>query len=141
MSAGRGVQHSEFNHAQGPDHALPADLDRAQRHRHRASYEQKTFAERRSAASCAWSPRPIRREGSVKIHADARLYAGLFDGAESADAATGQRPQGLRAPGARRARGQRPAAQGRRRRQAAGRDPLQLRNGKDAEVLVFDLES
>ena len=36
MSAGRGVQHSEFNQLEGEACALPADLDQAGRRRHRA---------------------------------------------------------------------------------------------------------
>ncbi len=41
------------------DHALPADLDRAQRARHRArATSRRSSATPRSAASCAWWPRP-----------------------------------------------------------------------------------
>jgi redox-sensitive bicupin YhaK (pirin superfamily) len=36
MSAGRGVHAQRVQPRQGPDHALPADLDRAERDRHRA---------------------------------------------------------------------------------------------------------
>ena len=59
MSAGRGVQHSEFNHAHGPDDALPADLDRARTcAASRRATSRSTSTTRPSAAGCAWSPRP-----------------------------------------------------------------------------------
>jgi hypothetical protein len=78
----------------GPDHALPADLDRAERHRHRAGYEQKTLRRPEKRGKLRLVASPDGAEGSVKINADARLYAGLFDGAESADAATGSGRKG-----------------------------------------------
>ena len=40
-----------------------------------------------SAAACALVASPDGRDGSVTIHADASLYAGLFDGAERAELA------------------------------------------------------
>ncbi len=73
---------------QGPDHAFPADLDRAQRARHRAELRAEDLRRRpKSAASCGWWLRPTAPQGSVTIHADAPVYAGLFDGAERAELA------------------------------------------------------
>ena len=70
----------------GADHAFPADLDPAERDGHRArATSRRRSATPRSAASCAWWPRPMAAEGSVTIHADARIYAGLFDGDEAAE--------------------------------------------------------
>lgn len=90
MSAGNGVQHSEFNHAPGtvthflqiwiaPD--VPGGLP---------SYEQKTFADSERAGRLRLLASPDGAEGSVTIHADARLYAGLFDAGQSAQLALGQ---------------------------------------------------
>jgi redox-sensitive bicupin YhaK (pirin superfamily) len=45
------------------------------------SYEQKTFAAAKSAGRLRLVASPDGAEGSVTIHADASLYAGLFDGA------------------------------------------------------------
>ncbi|MBH1958055.1 MAG: pirin family protein [Burkholderiales bacterium] len=84
MSAGSGVQHSEFNHAEGQTtHFLqiwiePSVTGIA------PGYEQKTFAEAEKRGTLRLVASPDAAQGSVLIHADARLYAGLFDGAESA---------------------------------------------------------
>ena len=85
MSAGSGVRHSEFNHEKAGDDALPADLDRARRARHRAGYEQKHFGAEEKRGRLRLVASPDGAEGSVTIHQDARVYAGLFDGAERAE--------------------------------------------------------
>jgi redox-sensitive bicupin YhaK (pirin superfamily) len=80
MSAGTGVMHSEFNHA--PDQAthflqiwiLPSRRGIA------PGYEQKHFDAAAKRGRLALVASPDGREGSVTIHADASLHAGLFDG-------------------------------------------------------------
>ncbi len=87
MSAGSGVRHSEFNHAEGEQtHFLQiwiepnvTGID--------PGYEQKTVPESAKRGQLALVAAPEAAEYTVKIHADARLYAGLFDGAESAQLA------------------------------------------------------
>ena len=84
MSAGRGVQHSEFNHApNATTHFLQIWIEPNLRGIE-AGYEQKHF----DAASKQGQLRLIAssegRDGSVTIHADAAIYAGLFDGAQHA---------------------------------------------------------
>jgi redox-sensitive bicupin YhaK (pirin superfamily) len=84
MSAGTGVQHSEFNHAPSdithflqiwiePDHAGVTP-----------SYEQKTFSDAEKRGQLRLVASPDGAQGSVTIHASARLYAGLFDADEAA---------------------------------------------------------
>jgi hypothetical protein len=85
MSAGVGVMHSEFNHAPGEvTHLLqiwiePNVLGIP------ASYEQKSIPAAEKRGCLRLLAAPEAPEGAVKIHADARLYAGLFDGEERAD--------------------------------------------------------
>lgn len=79
MSAGTGVQHSEFNHAPNDTtHLLQIWIEPnvlgAQ-----PSYEQKTFAEHEKQGQLRLVASPDGLDGAVTIHADARLYAGLFD--------------------------------------------------------------
>eukprot|EP01036_Dinobryon_divergens_P006117 gene6117-8114_t len=84
MSAGSGVQHSEFNHAAGQTtHFLQIWIEPNVRGIP-PSYEQKTFAEAEKRGALRLVASPDGAQGSVKIHADAALYAGLLDGAESA---------------------------------------------------------
>lgn len=83
MSAGTGVQHSEFNHAPGQStHFLQIWIEPNVRGIP-PGYEQKTFgpAEKRGKLRLVVSSDGA--ENSVTVHADARLYAGLFDGAET----------------------------------------------------------
>ena len=87
MSAGSGVKHSEFNHAQGEEtHFLQIWIQPNVRGIP-PSYEQKTVppANKRGALALIASHTPTTDAG--KIHADAALYAGLFDGAEQAQLA------------------------------------------------------
>ena len=84
MSAGTGVQHSEFNYSEtGTTHFLqiwiiPSAVGVA------PSYAQKHFPvdEKRGRLRLVISPDGA--EDSVVIHQDARMYAGLFDGDETA---------------------------------------------------------
>ena len=84
MSAGTGVQHSEFNHAQGQTTHFLQIWITPNVTGIPPGYEQKTFAlaEKRGALRLVASPDGA--EGSVLIHADAMLYPGLFEGDESA---------------------------------------------------------
>ncbi len=84
MSAGTGVRHSEFNHA--PDqstHFLQIWLE-PNVTGIPPSYEQKTFAEAHKRGRLRLVASPDGAEGSVTIHADASVHAGLFDAGESA---------------------------------------------------------
>ncbi len=84
MSAGRGVQHSEFNHAADQTtHFLQIWIEPNVKGI-APSYEQKTFAEADKRGVLRLVASPDGAQGSVSIHADAALYAGLLDGADTA---------------------------------------------------------
>lgn len=139
MSAGTGVRHSEFNHADDQTtHFLqiwiqPNVVGIA------PGYEQKTIppAQKRGVLRLIASPNGA--QDSVVIHADARLYAGLFDGDERASLALDP----TRKAYVHLIRG---ALEVNEQRLNPG-DALLLENepmvslskGRDAEVLVFDL--
>ncbi|MFM1817155.1 MAG: Quercetin 2,3-dioxygenase [Pseudomonadota bacterium] len=84
MSAGSGVRHSEFNHAKGEQtHFLQIWIEPNVRGIP-PSYEQKTVPDAAKRGQLALVAAPEAGENTVKIHADARMYAGLLDGAEQA---------------------------------------------------------
>jgi redox-sensitive bicupin YhaK (pirin superfamily) len=87
MSAGRGVTHSEFN-ASRTDlvHFLQIWLVPAKAGID-PSYEQKTYSDAEKRGRLRVVASPDGREGSVTIHTDATLYAGLFGEGESASLA------------------------------------------------------
>ena len=138
MSAGRGVLHSEFNDDQkGVTHFLQIWIEPSVRGIE-PSYEQKHFAEAEKRGRLRLIASPDGADGSVRIHQDARLYAGLFDGAERADYAL--------------ARGRKAYVHVARGRVTANGNPLEagdalktdsshvvLEKGAGAEVLLFDL--
>ena len=83
MSAGRGIQHSEFNPSNSnPVHFLQIWIQPSQRGVP-ASYEEKRFDDVEKRARLRLIASPDRADGSVFIHQDVRVYAGLFDGAEA----------------------------------------------------------
>ena len=84
MSAGRGVQHSEFNHAEGlSTHFLQIWIEPNVRSIE-PGYEQKTVAAADKRGKLCLIASPEGSKNSVTIHADASIYAGLFDGQEQA---------------------------------------------------------
>ena len=85
MSAGRGVMHSEFNNAPNQTtHFLQIWL-LPDRQGIDPGYEQKHFAAASKRGRLALVASADGRQGSVRIHADASVYAGLFDAQESAE--------------------------------------------------------
>src|SRR5204863_245324 len=84
MSAGTGVRHSEYNHAaHDTTHFLQIWI-MPNETGIEPGYEEKRFeaADKRGRLRLVGSPDGA--EGSVVIHQDVRLYAGLFDGDEAA---------------------------------------------------------
>jgi quercetin 2,3-dioxygenase len=84
MSAGSGVRHSEQNHEKaGVTHFLQIWIEPSVRGI-APGYEQKHFDAASKRGRLRLVASPDGADGSVTIHQDARIYAGLFDGAESA---------------------------------------------------------
>ena len=139
MSAGTGVQHSEFNHAPNETtHFLqiwiePNVLGVA------PSYEQKTFAVAEKQGQLRLVASPNGAQGSVKLQADARLYAGLLTGEQSAGLALDPARKayvhlvrgGLYVNGQKLTAGDAALF--------SSEKQMNLTGGIDAEVLVFDL--
>ncbi|CPM68714.1 pirin-like protein [Bordetella pertussis] len=139
MSAGRGVMHSEFNPQ--PDAAthmlqiwIEPDVAGIA-----PEYEEKRFPEADKRGRLRQLVSPDGADGSLRIHQDARLYAGLFDGTESAELplAAGRRSWVHVARGSLVVNGQRlGAGDGLALQDEAA---VRLGDGEGAEVLVFDL--
>lgn len=139
MSAGRGVTHSEFNGSGEepvhflqiwivPDHAGGEPV-----------YQQKHFDEADKRGRLRLIISPDGRDGSLRIQQDTLVYAGLFDGEESAILTLDQNRHAYVhvARGSIELNGTKlDAGDGVRLREP---DTLKLAAGKDAEVLVFDL--
>ena len=87
MSAGKGVMHSEFNHAEGQQTHFFQIWIEPNVTGIEPSYEQKTVPAIAKRGQLQLVASPKGEGHAVKISADAALYAGLFDGAESASLA------------------------------------------------------
>lgn len=84
MTAGTGVRHSEFNHAaDATTHFLQIWLLPAQRGL-APGYDQAAFDEADQRGRLQWVATPTGEAGAVRLHADARLALGRFDGDETA---------------------------------------------------------
>jgi hypothetical protein len=84
MSAGTGVRHSEFNPSRSEQVHFLQIWIQPDRQGVAPSYEEKRFAPEEKRGRLRLIASPDRAQGSVLIHQDARVYAGLFDGAEKA---------------------------------------------------------
>jgi len=139
MSAGTGVTHSEFNHsADQVTHFLQIWILPSAKGIP-PGYEEKTFADAEKRGRLRLVASGDGREGSVRMTADAAMYAGLFDGAERAalPIAAGRRAYVHIARGAARVNGQ-PLAAGDAAKLTGEREVV-VDAGSGAEVLVFDL--
>ena len=139
MSAGRGVQHSEFNHSeQNGVHLLqiwiqPDVIGIV------PSYEEKKFDRAEKEGRLRLVASPDGTDGSVRMHQDARLYAGLFDAGQGARLALapGRLAYVHAVRGQVAVNGQRLAAGDAAK--LAGEAEVRIGDGEQAEVLVFDL--
>jgi redox-sensitive bicupin YhaK (pirin superfamily) len=141
MSAGTGVRHSEFNPSPNdPVHFLQIWIQPAKRGIE-PSYEEKRFAAEEKRGKLRLVVSPDAAQGSLLIHQDARLYAGLFTDSEQAELTVqaGRRIYVHVARGVVSANGQRLEAGDALR--ITDTATLHLNGGHDAEVLVFDLPS
>ena len=140
MSAGTGIAHSEFNHAADQTtHFLQIWL-LPSRQGITPGYEQKAFAEADKRGKLRLVASPDGRDGSVTIHANASMYAGLFDGTERAELELD--PKRLAyvhlVRGEASINGQ--ALKAGDAVTLDGETRLSIDSGRDAEVIVFDLQ-
>lgn len=139
MSAGKGVMHSEFNaSASEPVHFLQIWIQ-PNAQGIKPSYEQKFFSPEEKQGRLRLIVSPDASDGSLRIHQDARVYAGLLDGPETAELAIGPNRRtyvhvargDITANGTALHTGDALALTDTPR--------LELRDARNAEVLVFDL--
>jgi hypothetical protein len=137
MSAGTGVRHSEYNAHNGETHFLqiwiePKVLGIP------PSYEQKRFSPEETRGRLRLIVSPDGRQGSLRMHQDAFVYAGLFDGEARAECPIGDGRLGYVhvARGSITANGH---ALGPGDALKSGADGIALSGGRNAEVIVFDL--
>ncbi|HEY2561357.1 MAG TPA: pirin family protein [Caldimonas sp.] len=139
MSAGSGVQHSEFNHAANrTTHFLQIWIEPNARGI-APSYEQKRFDDAAKRGTLRLVASPDGRDGSVTIHADASISAALVDGDEAIERTLDPRRKtyvhvvrgSIDLNGTKLEAGDAAALVDER--------SLQISDGKQAEVLVFDL--
>ena len=139
MSAGTGVTHSEFNHSASELVHLLQIWILPERDGLQPSYEQKHFSEDERRGRLRLVASRDGREGSVRVHQDAELYATLLGDGDAVEhaLAPGRRAwvQVARGEvelnGVRLEKGDGAAVSGER--------SLRLARAKAAEVLLFDL--
>jgi hypothetical protein len=139
MSAGSGVRHSEFNNSSAEQVHFLQIWIQPDRPGLEPSYEETHFSAEEKRGRLRLIASADGADGSVTIHQDARLYAGLFDGGERATLTV---PDNRRiyvhvARGTITANGEVLATGDALKLTDAS--ALKLSDGADAEVLVFDL--
>jgi len=139
MSAGTGVRHSEYNHAKdATTHFLQVWIQ-PNVEGIAPGYEERHFDDAEKRGRLRLVASPDGANGSVRIHQDARMYVALVDGAEAIE----QTLDPARRTYVHVARGE---VEVNGRKLGAGdaamlshENQLSLKQGRDAEVLAFDL--
>jgi quercetin 2,3-dioxygenase len=139
MSAGTGVRHSEFNGSQTETAHLLQIWIIPDAPGGAPGYEEKRFADEDKRGRLRVVASPDGQEGSVRMGADARIFAGLFDGDERADfdVPAGRRVYVHVARGAVTVNGEALAAGDAAKLEDVSK--VTLAKGENAEVLLFDL--
>jgi quercetin 2,3-dioxygenase len=139
MSAGTGVTHAEFNaSATAIVHFLQIWIE-PDRHGIPPSYEEKRFERHEKDGHLRLIASPDGHEGSVKIHRNAYVYAGSFEGNQRAEHALrdGRRAYVHVVRGDVDVNGNR--LEGGDAAKLTEVSTVRLENGSKAEVLLFDL--
>jgi hypothetical protein len=139
MSAGKGVLHSEYNHAKDEvTHFLQIWIE-PNVTGIAPSYEQKHFDAASKRGRLRLVASPDGRDGSVTIHQDASLYAALLDGDDAAEFTPrpGRRTYVHMARGSARVNGE--ALEAGDALKISGEQRVRIDGGRGAEVLLFDL--
>lgn len=142
MSAGRGVRHSEFNHAPSQETHFLQIWIQPNKRGIPPGYEQKSFSDAQKRGQLklvASGDAADALAGAVSIQADAKLYAGLFDTQERAhfQLAANRKAYVHLVKGTLEVNGHKLSSGDALLIEAES--GLQLASGVDAEVLVFDL--
>jgi quercetin 2,3-dioxygenase len=141
MSAGSGVQHSEFNHAPDQTTHFFQIWIKPNVQGIAPSYEQKSFSDEEKQGVLRLVASPDGAQGSVQVHADAKLWSGLFDGEQSAQLALDPKRKGyvqllrgaIEVNAVKLTAGDAALLE--------GESLIELAQGKNAEVLVFELNA
>ncbi|MFM9885106.1 MAG: pirin family protein [Burkholderiales bacterium] len=139
MSAGTGVRHSEFNHSKdGLTHFLQIWIE-PNVQGIPPGYEQKHFSAADKRGVLRLIASADGRDGSVTIHQNASIYAGLFDGRERAvhAIASGRKAYVHVVVGTISLNGMTLGAGDAMK--ATSVSSIEIENGAGAEVLLFDL--
>ena len=141
MSAGTGVMHSEFNHAKDQTTHLLQIWIEPNILEIEPSYEQKTIPLTDKQGKLCLVASPNGKDGSVSISADAKVYVGLFDGPQSAELELDPKRKAYAhlVQGSLTINGQ--ILTSGDALMIQGESQLNLCDGKNAEVLIFDLST
>ena len=140
MSAGTGVRHSEFNASKSDlVHFLQIWIMPSERGI-KPSYEEKHFDEASKRGKLRLIASSDARDGSVRLHQDADLYATLVNGDEKVafDPQPGRLIYIHVVRGEAQVNGQ-PLAAGDAMKLSGGDNKVRIERGRDAEILIFDL--
>jgi redox-sensitive bicupin YhaK (pirin superfamily) len=141
MSAGNGVRHSEFNPSSTNGvHFLQIWIQPNVKGIE-PSYEEKQFSAAEKRGRLRLIASPDQADGSVLIHQDARVYAGLFNGDESATLNLGSARQAYVHVARGKVTVNGTALETGDGLKVQDAEALTIEKGQDTEVLVFELPS